>query len=146
MNQADSCQNSLFLPFLQSVDFLRERFPGEEDIPRHGKRVKYTIYTFTLILLRMLFWPSDLFSSHDESITLRGWRIRASHKTLLPQTHWNVKCEMSGSWLSAPGRELLLQSNTNGCPEFSSVTLAARNNGQQILESFAILMLTLKFV
>ena len=53
--------------------------------------------------------------------------------------------EMSGSWLSAPGGELPLQkhsdsgSDPNGCPEFSSVTLFARNNGRQMLESFYLL-------
>lgn len=88
----------------------------------------------------MAFCLPALFSGHDESIPLSAWGIKASHKTLLPQTHWNVWfLALSAYWESSLSPNYSdLGSHPNGYPEFSSVTLSARNNGRQMLETFTL--------
>lgn len=94
----------------------------------------------------MLFCLPALSSSHDKSITLSGGGIKASHKTLQPQTLWNVWFLALSAWSRAPSpKHSDSGPDPNGCPEFSAVTLSARNNGRRMLESFTSLMLTLHF-
>lgn len=80
---------------------------------------------------------------HPPRLTYQSFPQHPAASDPLKCEMWNVWFLALSAWQRAPSPKHL---DPNGCPEFSSVTLAARNNGQQMLESFAILMLTLKFV
>lgn len=91
----------------------------------HRELMKYTVFVFTLFrLLRMLRCLSGLLSHPDESITLSGWGIKASHRTLPPQTHWEVLVPGSQRLVkSSLSKALKTRARTQtGALNFSSVT------------------------